>query len=171
MDYVVDARRGFYEAHLKFQIAYRDLLDAYVCAETLDKKVEELRSQLADSLAVLARQENKSDKNDVESTAATVAAAAAQLLRNQIDTIQSQRRSNNEDMRVRLHTLRSRTQTRQNVSAWFSELKVLFLRDEMPWLVELAKQSYKWAMEQEQLQQSRMYIFLGSSYVSYRLMS
>ena len=67
----------------------------------------------------------------------------------------SQRQSNNEDLRVRLEALRARTARRQYAAAWFSELKVLFLRDEMPWLVELGRQSYRWAMEQEQQEQQQ----------------
>lgn len=131
LEYTVDARRSFYEAHQKFQIAYRDLLDAYVCAELLDKKCEALKRQLADTLAVAA-----SD------------GTAASSIRRQLSAIDIQRRSNNEDMRVCLQYTWARTKKRDHVALWYSNLKVLFLRDEMPLLLALGKQSYERAVRQ-----------------------
>lgn len=116
--------------HHKFQVAYRDLLDAYACAEILDKKFAGLSRQLADTLT--------SESNGV----------AVATIRRQLCTIEIQRRSNNEDMRICLDTLRVRTKNRQYIAAWYSNLKVLFLKDEMPGLMALGKQSYDWAMRQ-----------------------
>lgn len=129
LDYVVDARRSFYESHAKHGAAYRDLLDADACAETLDQKFKELTSRLADAVSI--------DSNNVPS------------IRKDISDVEKQQMNNNEDMRVRLLNLEEKTKTRQHVAAWFSELKVVFLRDEMPWLVALGKQCYQWAMAQQ----------------------
>ena len=140
LDYVVDGRRSYYESHAKFHEAYRDLSDAYACAQILDKKAKELKAKLEDALAAV----DGSSK---------VAAA-----RTQLDAVQTQRMQNNEDMRVRLEVLEQRTKTRQHVAAWFSALKVVFLRDEVPWLVALGKQCYQHAMEQQgMLDRSRFY--------------
>ncbi|CAF9919312.1 MAG: hypothetical protein ALECFALPRED_001120 [Alectoria fallacina] len=128
MDYMADARRSFYECHHKIQVAYRGLLDAYACAEILDAQFEHLRCQLADNIA---------------DNGAGVAGTHQQLC-----AIGIQRRRNNEDMRVRLEILRARTRNRQHVAAWYSDLKMLFLRDEMPWLVALGKQTYDWVVRQ-----------------------
>lgn len=126
MDYVADARRSFYQGHHKFQDAHRALLDAHACAEILDGRFEELRRQLADALA-----------ND---------GIGAATIRRQLCALEIQRRSNNEDMRVHLEKLRAKAERRQHTAVWFSNLKYVFLRDEMPWLTALGKQSYDWAM-------------------------
>lgn len=144
VEYVVDARRSFYEGHAKFQVAYRDLLDAYACAQTLEKKDEELKKRLADTLAA----NDGSNQTATNTTTTTVA-----LLRNHIAAVELQRRNNNDDMRIRLDALNVRTKSRQHVAAWFSELKLVFLRDEMPRLVALTKQLYQVAMSQQQQQQ------------------
>ncbi|KAF6230441.1 hypothetical protein HO133_004784 [Letharia lupina] len=128
MDYMADGRRSFYEAHHKSQVAYRDLLDAYACAETLDRTSEALRRQLAHTLA------GDDDNNNNDATAAT--------LRHRLVTLETQRRATNEDMRLRLHVLRAKAKNRHHVAAWYSDLKVVFLRDEMPWLAALGRRSY-----------------------------
>lgn len=128
IEYMVDARKSFYEGHHKCQVAYRDLLDAYACAEILDKKVEELRRQLAHTL--------------------TTEGNGTATIRQHLCAIEIQRRSNNEDMRICIERLRAKTKNRQNVAVLFSDLKVVFLKNEMPWLVALGKQRYDWAMRQ-----------------------
>lgn len=133
MDYLVDARRGFYDSHVKFAIAYRDLSDTTAAGDLLDKKADELKKRLADAQG----------QHD-EATAATV--------KRELDAVQAQRMANNEEMRIRLQALNERTRCRQHTAAWFSEFKTVFLRDEMPWLVELGKESYRSAMEQQQQQ-------------------
>ena len=142
MDYLVDARRSFYEGHAKHQVAYRELLDADACATILDKKFEELNQQLADAL-VLANDENNDNENENNETTAVA------NLRKHISVIETQRQINYKDLRIRLDALNAKTKTRQHVSAWFSELKVVFVRDEMPWLVAMTKQCYAWAMAQK----------------------
>ncbi|CAD6566838.1 MAG: hypothetical protein ASARMPREDX12_008843 [Alectoria sarmentosa] len=130
MDYMADARRSFYECHHKFQVAYRGLLDAYACAQILDAEFEHLRRQLADNIIA-------------DDHGAGVAGTHRQL-----GAIGVQRRQNNEDLRLGLENLGARTRNRQHVAAWYSDLKMLFLRDEMPWLVALGKQTYEWAVGQ-----------------------
>lgn len=140
MDYMVDARRSFYEGHHKFQAAYRDLLDAYACAEILDKKSEELRRHLV--------------ANKGNAVASTQQQQQQQLLLQQLQhqkrlhAIEIQCRSNNDNMRLCLHHLRAKTKTRQDVAAWYSHLKMVFLEKEMPWLTALGKQCYDWAKRQ-----------------------
>lgn len=127
MDYMADARRSFYQGHHKFQDAYRALLDAHACAEILDSNFEELSRQLADT--ILANEGN-----------------GAATIRRKLCALEIQRRSNNEDLRIRLENLRAKTERRQHTAVWFSNLKYVFLRDEMPWLTGLGKRNYEWAM-------------------------
>ena len=129
MDYVADARRSFYQGHHKFQDAHRALIDAHACAEILDGRFEDLRRQFTDTLA------NEGIR--------------AATLRRQLCALEIQRRSNNEDLRICLEQLRAKTERRQHTAAWFSNLKYVFLRDEMPWLTALGKQCYDRAMGQQ----------------------
>ncbi|KAL9067606.1 MAG: hypothetical protein Q9161_006795 [Pseudevernia consocians] len=128
IEYMVDARGSFYVGHHKCQVAYRDLLDAYACAEILDRKVEELRRRLEHAL--------------------TAEGNGTATVRQHLCAIEIQRRSNNEDMRICLARLRAKTKNRQKIAALFSNLKFVFLKNEMPWLVALGKQRYDWAMRQ-----------------------
>lgn len=150
IEYIIDARRSFYEGHEKFQIAYRDLLDAYAYAEMLDGEVERLRCLLKDTIT------------------ATAAAAAATgndddgvaTLQKRLDALEIQRRSNKEDMRTRLERLQTRTKLRSHISLWYSDLKFVFVRDEMPWLIELAKQKCGGAIEREGIYMCRTFLLL-----------
>ncbi|KAM0801492.1 hypothetical protein BDR22DRAFT_174462 [Usnea florida] len=130
MEYLADARRSFYVGHAKFQEAYRNLQDADACGDILDNKFEELKRELADALA-----KESSDAADVA------------RIRKQLHATELQRRTNNESMRTRLETLQTRAKARQDTTAWFSNLKVVFLKDELPGLVALGKKSYEWAMQ------------------------
>ena len=129
LEYVVDARTSFYNGHHKVQVAYRELVDAYACAEAFDRRSEDLGRQLADTLA---------NEDGVE----------AAKIRRQLSSIEIQRQSNNQDMRIRLDTLRAQAKTRQTCAVWYSDLKVVFLKHVMPDLIALGKQSYDWAMGQ-----------------------
>ena len=90
---------------------------------------------------------------DTTTTATTAAAGnddgGVAALQKRLCAIEIQRQSNEEDMRVRLEHLQTRTKLRSHISLWYSDLKVVFVRDEMPWLVELAKQKCGGAIERE----------------------
>lgn len=130
MEYLADARRSFYVGHAKFHEAYRNLLDADACGDVLEKEFENLERELAEALANA-------------STDATVIAR----IRTQLHATELQRRTNNEAMRTGLETLQTRAKARQDTTAWFSNLKVVFVKDELPALVSLGKKSYEWAMQ------------------------
>lgn len=132
IEYMVDSRRSFYESHHKFQVAYRDLADAYACAETLDAKVEALRRQLADALVATAAGNN----------------GLADDIQRQLLAIDIQRQGNNEEVRACLERLQAKTKNRQSVAVLFSDLKVVFVKNEMPWLIAFGKQAYAAAMRQ-----------------------
>ncbi|CAF9936581.1 hypothetical protein IMSHALPRED_010819 [Imshaugia aleurites] len=127
-DYVADARKQFYTGHFKFLLAYRDLLDASACAALLDREAETLSRLLADALA------DARDKVPVAST------------RERLRTVEMQRRRNNEDMRVRLARLDAKAKRRRYAAAWYSDLKVVFLRDEVPWLIAVGRQRHEEAV-------------------------
>ena len=137
LDYVVDGRHSYYESHAKQQVAYRELSDANACAVILDMEIKNLKLKLEDALSAVEGEGN----NDSNSKVAA--------LRTRLDDLETQRVRNNEDVRVGTKLLELRTKMRQHVSAWFSDLKVIFLRDEVPWLVALGKKCYQHAMEQE----------------------
>lgn len=69
------------------------------------------------------------------------------MLKNRLEAVEAQRISNNVDLQARLERVRSKTKLRSLISFWYSDLKVVFVRDEMPWLVELGKRRCEWGRE------------------------
>ena len=68
----------------------------------------------------------------------------AATLRKRIEAVEAQRNANDVDLQARLERVRSRTRLRSLISFWYSDLKVVFVRDEMPWLIELGKRNCEW---------------------------
>ena len=91
----------------------------------LDREVERLSS----ALAVVGSDEVDDDDDGVAA------------LKERRAAVEAQRKANDTDLIARLERVRSKTKLRSLISFWYSELKTVFVRDEMPWLVELGRQS------------------------------
>ena len=146
IEYLIDARRSFYEAHSKHQTAYRDLADAEACATILDKAIDEASTELAERLA---------EDKDVES-------AYTKKRRQRIVDLKEQRVKNDVDLVVRMQEVERLNKTRQDVSLWFSNLKTIFLEDEMPWLTALAGELYEADQEREKEKEGMLSLFFSS---------
>ena len=90
----------------------------------LDREIERLSSR-----ALAARVANGDDDDGVA------------VLQKRRAAVEAQRKANDTDLIARLERVRSKTKLRSLISFWYSELKAVFVRDEMPWLVELGRQS------------------------------
>lgn len=129
-NYLVQARRGYFEVQHKFFDLYHALQDAEAFGRIMFERKCELEQQLL------------KDEKD------TALMQSLEKRRNNLDDLTCILARNRRDVADLVRKVREKAKARDQATAWLSNMKIQLSRNDLPHLVFLAKQNYQAKMNQ-----------------------